>query len=217
MNGFSVHGAENGDAMREVMSANPIEIVLLDVRLPGEDGFTLCRELRAEHDVGIIMLTGSADTVDRVVGLEIGADDYVGKPFDLRELLARVKSLQRRMKGSTPKPAAAPAPGPSQETVPIGEFTLNIATQGLLDPSGEPVPLTSMEFQLLKAFTDRPNRVLTRDQLLDAAHNKDWEPYDRSIDVRITRLRKKIEQDPSRPRLIKTIRGAGYMYSPDAK
>jgi len=215
MNGFAVHEAENGAAMRRVMAAERVDVVILDVRMPGEDGLVLCRELRSGHDVGIIMLTGSAETVDRVVGLELGADDYVAKPYDLRELLARVKSVHRRVRGGAPDDVPSKTTRDSSEEVSIGDFTLNLATRSLLAANGEPVPLTSMEFDLLKALSDRPNRVFSRDQLLELAHNRDWEPFDRSIDVRITRLRKKIERDPAKPRLIRTVRGAGYLFSPD--
>lgn len=211
--GFTVLEAGDGNDMRTIMSDHPVDVVLLDLRLPGEDGFALCRHLRANHSVGIIMLTGSADTVDKVVGLEMGADDYVSKPFELRELLARVKSVLRRV--GTPAPVAKePGAGEAEDSIQIGAFTLNLRSHTLNALDGQPVPITSMEFDLLVAFARRPNRVLSRDQLLEVAHDKDWEPFDRSIDVRITRLRKKIEEDPAKPRLIRTVRGAGYMYCP---
>ena len=219
LKGFVVHSAANGGEMRAIMREHPISIVILDLRLPGEDGFTLCRELRESHDVGVIMLTGSADTIDKVVGLEVGADDYVGKPFDLRELLARVKSVMRRV-GPREEASAtpgAPDPGvsPAASEVAVGACQLNLTSRVLRAKNGEFLPLTSMEFDLLKAFIDHPNHVLSRDQLLDIAHNREWDPYDRSIDVRVTRLRKKIEADPANPRHIKTVRGVGYMYVPD--
>ena len=156
------------------------------------------------------MLTGSQDAVNRVIGLEIGADDYVSKPFDLRELLARVRSVLRRLQ----PPAAAPAAA-AQTIHNFGQCALNADTHTLRTARGEEVVLGAMELDLLLAFIENPNRVLTRDQLLNIAHNRDWDPYDRSIDVRVTRLRKKIEPDPSSPRHIKTIRGAGYLFSPD--
>lgn len=213
LQGFTVHSAADGGEMREVLARQDISLVILDVRMPGEDGFQLCRHLRENHDLGVIMLTGSADTVDRIVGLEIGADDYVAKPFDLRELLARVKSVQRRLgeRGEKPqKPAEA-------DEIVIGLCRLNPKSRTLRDKDGAVVGLSGMEFDLLKAFADHPNHVLTRDQLLDIAHKKDWDPYDRSIDVRVTRLRKKVEPDPAKPRYIKTVRGVGYMYSPEGE
>ncbi len=210
VHGFTVHMAANGAEMDEVMARAPVEVVLLDLRMPGEDGFTLCRRLREGHDVGVIMLTGSAETVDKVVGLEIGADDYVEKPFDIRELLARVKSLLRRLGD---RPAAPRSPEP--EVVRLGTTALNLKSRLLTDQQGTPIALSAMEFDLLKVFIDHPNHLLTRDQLLDLAHNRDWDPYDRSIDVRINRLRKKIEPDPGTPTVIRTVRGAGYIFSPD--
>lgn len=214
INGFSVFEAGNGDDMRAVMARTSVDVVLMDLRLPGEDGFALCRELRQGPPVGIIMLTGSTDVVDKVVGLEMGADDYVSKPFELRELLARVRGVRRRV---VARPAAVPSytPPGAAETRSLGRFTLNMTTQTLHDGDGQPLPLTGMEFDLLRVFTDNPDRVLSRDQLLDAAHHKDWEPFDRSIDIRIMRLRKKIEREPARPRLLRTVRGAGYMFCPD--
>jgi two-component system phosphate regulon response regulator OmpR len=220
---FVVHEAANGDDMRAVLLEHPIDLVLLDLRMPGEDGFTLCRELRAKHSAGVIMLTGSSDTVDKIVGLEIGADDYVSKPFDLRELLARVKSVLRRM-GDQPREAAAadrqPKDGASKddrEEAPFGACRIDLHARVLRTAGGDALPLSAMDFDLLKAFMDHPRRVLTRDQLLDLAHNRNWDPYDRSIDVRITRLRKRVEPEPSKPRYIKTVRGVGYMYSPEGE
>lgn len=210
VHGFTVHAAASGTEMDAVLARAPVSLVLLDLRMPGEDGFSLCRRLRESHDLGIIMLTGSAETIDKVVGLEVGADDYVEKPFDLRELLARVKSLLRRM-GDKPTAAAGSGAG---DSVALGRATLNLTSRLLSDEAGVPIPLSAMEFDLLKVFIDHPNHVLTRDRLLDLAHNRDWDPYDRSIDVRINRLRKKIEPDPGNPTVIRTVRGAGYIFSP---
>ncbi len=215
MNGFSVHSASNGAEMREVLADQPVAAVLLDVRMPGEDGFALCRYLREHHDVGILMLTGSTDTIDRVLGLEIGADDYVAKPFDLRELLARVRSVLRRMQTqpADPKPAKT-TDADVGSTIAVGDATLNPATQSLRTASGETLTLGAAEFRLLMAFVENPNRVLSRDQLLNLTENRDWDPFDRSIDVRITRLRKKIEAKPGKPRFLRTIRGSGYLFAP---
>lgn len=213
--GYAVAQAESGEAMRHALAARVPEVVLLDVNLGGEDGLSLARYLREHHDLGIIMVTAAGDVVDRVVGLEVGADDYIAKPFDPRELLARLKSLLRRVEGRTAqgkgKAAGARA---ATSTVRVGHCTLDLSAHRLLDEKGEEVALTSMEFDLLRVFTEHPNQVLSRDQLLTHTRNREWEPFDRSIDIRIARLRKKIEPDPEKPRYIKTIRGAGYLFVP---
>ena len=166
------------------------------------------RYLREHHDLAIIMVTASGDVIDRVVGLEIGADDYIAKPFDPRELRARLKSVLRRIeKKDSPRTE-------SRLRVSIGRCFLDLKSRTLCDAKGREIPITSMEFDLLKALIEHPNQVLSRDQLLTMTRNREWEPFDRSIDIRITRLRRKIESDPDTPRLIRTIRGAGYMYVP---
>ncbi|MGZ8156176.1 MAG: response regulator [Burkholderiales bacterium] len=209
--GYDVHQAESGADMRETIERHLPDVVLLDVRLPGEDGLTLARYLRERYDVGIIMVTAANDVVDRVVGLEVGADDYVTKPFDPRELLARVKSVMRRLTTRTPAQATARV---TTERVPVGRCFLDVAGHRLLDVQGSEVPLTSMEYDLLKVFTEHPNKVLTRDQILTLTRNREWEPFDRSIDIRIARLRRKIEANPDEPKAIRTVRGAGYMFVP---
>ena len=209
--GFVVHTAENGIAMREQLAAHQVSIVLLDVTMPGEDGFTLARYLREHHKLGIIMLTASTELVDRVLGLEIGADDYITKPFEPRELMARIRALQRRMAADS-EPESTAKPASADQEIPIGEFTLNLGSRELRDKKGDLVTLTSMEFDLLKAFAENPGRVLTRDNLLNMAHKRDWDPYDRSVDIRVGRVRRKIEVDPSKPAIIKTVRGVGYIY-----
>ena len=208
--GYEVAAAESGGAMREAVERTLPDVVLLDVHLPGEDGLTLARFLRERYDVGIIMVTGAADIVDRVAGLEVGADDYVTKPFDPRELRARVKSVMRRLQ-SQPRAGDAPA---RTTLVPVGACRLDLASHQLVDESGSEVPITGMEFDLLKVFVERPNQVLSRDQLLTLTRNREWEPFDRSIDIRIARLRRKIESDPDHPQAIRTVRGSGYMYVP---
>lgn len=200
----------NGPAMRAHLQADVPDVVLLDLALPGEDGLTLARWLRERHAVGIIMITGATDTVDRIIGLEVGADDYIGKPFDPRELRARLRSVMRRLH---PAPAA---PGVGAARLAIGRCSLDVAARQLFDRDGAEIALTAMEFDLLKAFLEHPNQVLSRDRLLTLTRNRDWEPFDRSIDIRITRLRRKIEEDPEHPRAIRTVRGAGYMYVPPA-
>jgi two-component system phosphate regulon response regulator OmpR len=215
--GYEVAHAEHGVAMREAVEKTLPDIVLLDVNLPGEDGFTLARFLRERYDVGIIMVTAATDVADRVVGLEIGADDYVSKPFELRELRARVKSVIRRMQATPQKTPAAQAPNAAavgSSRVRVGVCALDLASHQLFTGDGSELPLTNMEFDLLKAFLDRPNQVLDRDQLLTLTRNREWEPFDRSIDIRIARLRRKIEHDPEHPQTIRTVRGAGYMFVP---
>ena len=213
--GYEVAQADHGTAMRETVEKCLPDVVLLDVNLPGEDGFTLARFLRERYDVGIIMVTGSADVADRVAGLEVGADDYVVKPFDLRELRARVKSIMRRMQARPPIVAAADEPAAvTSPRVRVGTRVLDLASHQLYASDGSEIPLTGMEFDLLKVFLERPNQVLNRDQLLTLTRNREREPFDRSIDIRIARVRRKIEDDPERPQAIRTVRGTGYMYVP---
>lgn len=208
--GYEVALAEGGEAMRKALEAALPDVVLLDLNMPGEDGLSLARWLRATHEVGIIMVTGAGEVVDRVVGLEVGADDYLAKPFDPRELRARLKSVLRRTRGQG---AAAPKAA-SGKRVKVGRCTLDLQTHQLVGPDGEDLPLTGMEFDLLRVFVERPNQVLSRDQLLTHTRNREWEPFDRSIDIRIARLRKKIEADPEKPKALKTVRGAGYIFIP---
>lgn len=213
--GFDVFVAGDGDGMRNILARRPVEIVLMDLNLPGEDGLALTRELRASRPVGVIMLTAAGQTIDRIIGLEMGADDYVPKPFDPRELLARVKSVLRRLRE---RPKEVPTSDEEKpEVVRMGSCTLDLAAHRLYDASGEEIPLTSMEFDLLQAFARHPDRVLSRERLLELAHNRDGDVFDRSIDLRIARIRKKIEQDATKPQVLKTVRGAGYMFSSGRK
>jgi two-component system, OmpR family, phosphate regulon response regulator OmpR len=210
--GFHVSTAEDGAAMRRLLEDQAADLVILDINMPGEDGLSLARFLRANTKIGIVMLTAAGEVVDRIVGLEMGADDYLPKPVDMRELLARVRAVLRRMQPGAPESREAEAP--ATRKIRFGDCRLDLDAHKLYDPEGEEVAITSMEFDLLKAFAEHPNRVLSRDHLLDLAHNRDWEPFDRSIDIRIARLRRKVETDPSKPQVIKTVRGAGYIFVP---
>ena len=215
---YDVRAADGGAAMRAEIERDLPDLILLDIRMPGEDGLTLARYLRERYDVGIIMVTASSDVVDRVVGLEIGADDYVAKPFDPRELLARVKSVLRRMQARVAAggdAAADVAVANADARVRCGRCLLDVDARRLFEASGEEVPITAMEFDLIRVFAANPNRVLSRDQLLMRTRNREWEPFDRSIDIRIGRLRRKVEPDPgAEPTCIRTVRNAGYMYVP---
>lgn len=216
--GYTVLEADGAAAARARLAERVPDVALLDVGLPGEDGLSLARHIREHFDIGIIMISGAGETVDRIVGLEVGADDYIGKPFDPREVRARLKSVLRRYQrnGDTaaPVPAAAPPMAAPTRRVAVGACILDLDTRQLFDAAGAETPLTGMEFDLLRVFVERPNRPLSRDQLLSLTQNRDWDPFDRSIDIRIARLRRKIEADPEQPRLIRTLRGVGYMFVP---
>lgn len=204
---YAVTLAEDGEKMREALAQETFDLAILDINLPGEDGLSLARYLRGNYSIGIIMLSAAAEVFDRIVGLEMGADDYVTKPFEPRELLARVKSVLRRTRQAQEFEGDG-----AKNQVRFGEYSLDLDAHELLDKENQSVSLTSMEFDLLKAFAENPNKVLNRDQLLNLSHNRDWDPFDRSIDIRITRLRRKIESEPSKPQIIKTVRGVGYMF-----
>jgi two-component system phosphate regulon response regulator OmpR len=215
--GYAVAEAGSGAEMREQIERELPDVVLLDLRLPGEDGLSLARWLRENVDVGIVMVTASGDVIDRVVGLELGADDYVAKPFDPRELLARVKSVLRRLQA---RPPAGAAEAPASTATPVrrrfGRCEVDLDSRRMFEIGGGEVTITAMEFDLLRVFLANPNRVLSRDQLLMHTRNREWEPFDRSIDIRIGRLRRKVEPDPSaEPRCIRTVRNAGYMFVPE--
>jgi DNA-binding response OmpR family regulator len=210
--GYEVMQADGGAAMREEIERTLPDVVLMDVRLPGEDGLTLARYLRERYDVGIIMVTAADAVVDRVVGLEIGADDYVTKPFDPRELLARLKSVMRRLQAKPASPDSGTAT--AKERTAVGRCVLDLASHQLFDAEGMEVPITSMEYDLLKVFVEHPHKALSRDQILTLTKNREWDPFDRSIDIRIARLRRKVEVDPERPQAIRTVRGTGYMFVP---
>lgn len=207
--GYKVTVAHDGQSMRRSMTQATIDLVILDLMFPGEDGLTLARSLRDSSNVGIIILTGRGETVDRIIGLEMGADDYLPKPFHLRELLARVKSVLRRVQArGTEKPAA------QRSRAKFAGWNLDLSTRELLSPQGAEVRLTTGEFDLLAAFVNNANQVLSRDRLLDLARNREAGPFDRTIDVQVGRLRKKLEEDPEKPTIIKTVRGTGYIFTP---
>ena len=212
--GFVTAEAEDGTTMRAAIERATPDVVLLDLRLPREDGLSLARYLRERYDVGIIMVTGSGEVVDRIVGLEVGADDYVTKPFDPRELLARVKSVLRRTQA---RPASEPASGAAAPRVRFGRCRLDLAAHQLFDDADHEIPITTMEFDLLKVFAEHPGKALSRDRILTLTRNREWDPYDRSIDIRIARLRRKVEADPENPQVIRTVRGVGYMFVPPAE
>ena len=215
--GYKVVAVANAEAMRAALADHLPDLVLLDVGLPGEDGLSLARHVRERFDVGIIMVSGAGETLDRIVGLEVGADDYVAKPFDPRELHARVKSVLRRyQQRARTADADAHTPEAASRRVAFGVGMLDLDSCRLLDANSQEIPITAMEFELLKVFAERPNRPLSRDQLLNLTQNRDWDPYDRSIDIRIARLRRKIEPDPHKPTILKTVRGMGYMFVPPA-
>jgi two-component system OmpR family response regulator len=202
--------AENGAAMLAALEKQDVDLVVLDVMLRQEDGFSLCRQVRANSKVPIIMLTAAGDLTDRIVGLEVGADDYVTKPFDQRELLARVKAVLRRM------PAGEAVGEGSRPMIRFDEWRLDVARRELRSPDDTLVVLSGSEFDLLLAFAEHPRRVLTRDQLLDLARGPSHDAYDRSIDTLVSRLRRKLEDDPKTPVLIRTVRNGGYMFMPKA-
>lgn len=214
--GMRVTGAQDGNEMWACLEKAAADVILLDLVLPGEDGLTLAGQLRARVDAGIIILTGRGDVVDRVVGLEMGADDYVAKPFHLREVLARIKSVLRRSRPAS-VPTQAPALTRNDGTIEFDGWTVRLQRRLVTDPEGREVTLTTGEYELLLAFLENPNQVLSRDQLMDLAKGRQWEAYDRTVDTQVVRLRRKIEADPKHPKLIKSIRGAGYIFAADVK
>jgi two-component system phosphate regulon response regulator OmpR len=206
--GYIALSAEGATAARALAAEHPVDVALLDIAMPGEDGLSLARHLRERYvKLAIIMLTSAGTVVDRVVGLEIGADDYVTKPFDPRELLARIKSVLRRTSVVFSAEMGA-------ERVRIGRCMLDRAAHRLTDEAGREVPMSPLEFTLLQALSDHPNRVLSRERILNLSGRAEWDPFDRSVDLRILRLRKKIEPDPEHPQYIRTVRSEGYKFVP---
>jgi two-component system, OmpR family, response regulator len=210
---FIVRIANNGRELDAHLACELPDLLILDVNMPGEDGFAIARRVRARGPLPILMLTAACDTVDRVVGLELGADDYLTKPFDLRELRARIQAVLRRT-GQVVEPQLPQVSLPAG-TVCFGDLLLDLDAHRLLLSDGTELSITAMEFDLLAAFARNPNRVLSRERLLDLTHGSGSESFDRSIDVRVTRIRRKVERDPEKPQFIKTVRGAGYMFVQD--
>ena len=223
--GYRVTPVHDGRSLMALMPTDPPALVLLDLGLPGEDGFVIARQLREHWRCGLVIVTGRGDSVDKVVGLEVGADDYVTKPFDLRELLARIKAVLRRLAPDAPPVHAlqnlpsqalpAPqAPHAARETLRFAGWELDTAARSLTNPQGAEVALTSGEFDLLRAFAQHAGRVLSRDFLLEQTRGREAGPFDRTIDVQVGRLRKKLEADAEDPKIIKSVRGAGYIMVP---
>ena len=203
--GFRVRTANDGNAMDQLIAESGPDLVVLDLMLPGEDGLSIARRLRGGTDIPVIILSARGDEVDRIVGLEVGADDYLAKPFSPRELLARIRAVLRRQRVA--------AVADETTAVGFGDFVLDLPAQRLLR-RGHEVDLTAGDFALLEVLVTHPNRVMSRDQLVDRIKGYERSPYDRSIDVRVTRLRKKIEADPANPAFIRTVWGRGYMFTP---
>ena len=209
--GYAAVGAESASAARDIAAAQTFDLALVDIHMPGEDGLSLARHLRERYaNVAIVMVTSATTVVDRIVGLEMGADDYVTKPFDPRELEARVKSVLRRTSSAGRAEIGA-------ERVRIGRCVLDVAAHRLSDESGDEVAMSPLEFDLLKALVEHPNRPLSRERILNLSQKREWDPFDRSVDLRIMRLRKKVEPDPEHPRFIRTIRNEGYIFVPDGQ
>lgn len=210
-NGFNVLVSENGEAMKRLWVREHFDVLILDLMMPGEDGLAILKRLRAERDMTpVIMLTARGEDVDRILGLELGADDYLGKPFNPRELLARIHAVLRRR----PRQDAPGAPSMENEVVKFGDFELDLGTR-VLKKNGEIVPLTTGEFAVLKAFARHPRQPLSRDKLMEMARGREYEAFDRSLDVQVSRLRKLLEPDPSKPRYLQTVWGLGYVFIPD--
>lgn len=207
--GYRIDAVADGVAMKQHLARHKVDLVILDLMLPGEDGLTLARRLRAEDGPPIIMLSARGEDIDRIVGLEVGADDYLAKPFNPRELLARIRAVLRRREDSVPRSEV-----PVRDVYRFGLFSLDLDTR-VLSREGTEIPLTAGEFNLLQIFTEHPNRVLSRDTLMDLLKGYERAPFDRSIDVRVTRLRRKIEDDPATPVHVRTIWGEGYLFSPE--
>jgi two-component system OmpR family response regulator len=214
MHGFAVTLCDGASALRAVMDKQGADLIVLDLNMPEEDGLSIIRRLKQQSSVPVIMLTATASSIDRVVGLELGADDYIAKPCELRELVARIRSVLRRAAPAQVAESAPPAPRPERNLVRFGTKWLDHDAQALRDDEDNEHPLTTSEYGLLKVFAANPKRVLSRERLLELANARNAEAFDRAIDIRIMRLRRKIEPDPAHPTVIRTIRGGGYLFTP---
>ncbi len=218
MHGFTVTLCDGGKSLRAAIEGGMPDLVVLDLNMPEEDGLSIIRDLKSRINVPVIMLTATASPIDRVVGLELGADDYVAKPCELRELMARIRSVLRRSgPAKAVAPDAAAAKSDKEQLVRFGTKWLDLEAQALRDDEGNEHPLTASEFGLLKVFAANPKRVLSRERLLELANARDAEAFDRAVDLRIMRIRRKIEPDPAKPAVIRTIRGGGYLFSPQGE
>ncbi len=217
LDGYTVSEASSGRELLAQLANGPVHLITLDIGLGGENGFDIARQVRAGTNVPIVMITGKGDMIDRVVGLELGADDYITKPFHIREVQARVRAVLRRYDiGQMPKPPPSePVASHTVERFAFADWVLDTAGRALVSASGAPQDLTTAEYNMLEMFLRRPSRVLSRDNIMDLLKGHEWSPFDRSIDALIVRLRRKIEPDPETPRMIKTVRGVGYVFAVD--
>jgi two-component system OmpR family response regulator len=215
--GFRISELGSGRALMSLMASDPADLVLLDLGLPGEDGFVIARKLREHWRCGLVIVTGRGDSVDKVVGLEVGADDYVTKPFDLRELLARIKAVLRRLEPASAPAEATVAPPAVRERLCFDGWEIDVAARRLTADGGRSVALTTGEFDLLCVFARHAGRVLSRDFLLEQTRGREAAPFDRTVDVQVGRLRRKLEVDPEEPQIIRSVRSAGYLFVPAVK
>lgn len=216
LEGYRVTEAASGEDIASILADGGVDLITLDLNLGGEDGLEVARRVRATCNVPIVMISGKGDTIDRVVGLELGADDYISKPFHVREVLARIRAVLRRydpQPADRPVQAGDPAPAHAPQRYRFANWTLDCTSRSLAGENREAPDLTTAEFNLLQMFLDRPGRVLSRDNIMDLLKGQEWSPYDRSIDSAIVRLRRKIEPCPEKPSLIKTVRGVGYVFA----
>ena len=217
--GFDVFEAENSQEVENCLHDAQIDLITLDLNLGAENGLTIAASIKAKSQVPIIIVTGKGDVIDRVVGLEMGADDYISKPFHIREVIARVRSVLRRTEGTGQKtvPQREQHVRQTENRYSFNDWTVDLDTLELNSPCGNPCDLTTADFKLLKILLENPKRVLSREQIMDYVNGNEWTPYDRTIDNQIARLRKKLEEDPSKPNLIKTVRGIGYTFTAEVK
>jgi two-component system, OmpR family, response regulator len=217
LEGYRVHEAKDGAEMHQHLEHHPVNLITLDIKIAGEDGIALARDIRAKRNVPIIMISGRQDVTDRIVALELGADDFIAKPFQLREVLARVRAVLRRYRPEQEMPAAALAGRSSMGRYRFNGFELFPQRRELIDENRRVIELTTAEFNLLEMFACHPARVMTRDSIMDLLKGHDWSPFDRSIDTLVGRLRRKIEKDTEHPKFIKTVRGVGYVFTADVE